>query len=86
MIFLYGVLALLAALTILLSILVVKVGQARRASRKPTCYYCGNGTLHLSAPRGFADRLLTYWRCVPYRCEVCFHRHYRLDGEPAADE
>ncbi|MGC9947617.1 MAG: hypothetical protein ABSF64_14730 [Bryobacteraceae bacterium] len=86
MIFLYGALALLAAFTALFSVLVVKVGQARRASKKPNCYYCGSQALHVSSPSGLSDRLLTYWNCVPYRCEVCFHRHYRLAGEPAKDE
>lgn len=86
MIFLYGFLVLLAALIALLSILVVKFGQARRASQTPNCYYCGSQALHVSAPSGLADRLLTYWNCVPYRCEVCFHRHYRLAGESAKDE
>ena len=86
MIFLYGFLALLAALTILLSVLVVKIGQARRAPEKLICHYCGSSALHVSSPRGLTDRLLTYWDCVPYRCEVCFHRHYRLASEPATEE
>ena len=86
MIFLYGAIALLAAVIVLLSILVVKVGQARRASKKPNCHYCGSQALHVSSPSGLADRLLTYWNCVPHRCEVCFHRQYRLAGQPAKDE
>jgi hypothetical protein len=77
-IFLYGCLALLAALTILCSILVVRVGQARRASRKPNCYYCGGKALRASSPRGSIDLLLAYWNCLPHRCEICFHRQYRL--------
>jgi hypothetical protein len=85
-IFLYGVLALLAALAVLFFVLIVKVRQASRAPEQPNCYYCGSAALHISAPRGLTDRLLTYWNCVPYRCEVCFHRHYRLAAEPAADE
>ena len=86
MIFLYGAIALLAAVIVLLSILVVKVGQARRASKKPNCYYCGSLALHVSSPSGLADRLLTYWNCVPHRCEVCFHRQYRMADQPAKDE
>jgi hypothetical protein len=85
-IFVCGCLALLAALTVLLSILVLKVAQARRASKKPNCYYCGSEALHVSSPRGIADRLLTYWNCIPHRCEVCYHRQYRLAGQPANDE
>ena len=86
MIFLSGAIALLAAVIALLSMLVVKVGQARRASKKPNCYYCGSQALHVSSPSGLADRLLTYWNCVPHRCEVCSHRQYRLAGQPAKDE
>lgn len=78
MIFLYGSLALLVAATCLFSILVLRVGQARRASKTPNCYYCGSTALHVSTPSGFTDRLLTYWNCIPHRCEVCFHRQYRL--------
>jgi hypothetical protein len=85
-IFLCGALALPVAVIILFSVLAVKVGQARRASKKPNCYYCGSPALHISSPNGFADRLLTYWNCVPYRCEVCFHRQYRLAGQPANDQ
>jgi hypothetical protein len=85
-IFLSGAIALLAAVIALLSMLVVKVGQARRASKKPNCYYCGSQALHVSSPSGLADRLLTYWNCVPHRCEVCSHRQYRLAGQPAKDE
>jgi len=77
-IFVYGCLAVLAALTVLFSTLALKVAQARRASKKPNCYYCGSEALHVSSPRGIADRLLTYWNCIPHRCEVCFHRQYRL--------
>ncbi|MGO4880876.1 MAG: hypothetical protein ACLP59_08655 [Bryobacteraceae bacterium] len=80
MIFAYGVLGLLASLAILFTILVLKVGQARRASKKSTCYYCGSAALHVSSPKGLADRLLSNWHCVPYRCEVCFRRHYRFAG------
>ena len=86
MIFLWACLALLAAGAILCSILVLNVGQARRASRKSTCYYCGSSALHVSSPRGLADRLLTYWDCVPHRCEVCFHRQYRLADRPKDED
>jgi len=81
MIFVYACLALLAATATLFTILVLKVGQARRASRKPGCRYCGNDTLHISTPSGLPDRLLTNWNCLPYRCEVCFRRQYRFSGE-----
>jgi hypothetical protein len=79
-IFVYGCLALLAALTILFSILVLKVAQAKRASQQPNCSYCGSQAMRISSPRGLADRLLTYWNCIPYRCEVCFHRQSRLSA------
>ena len=69
------------AVTVLFSILVVKVAQARRASQKHACYRCGSEALHVSSPSGLTDRLLTYWNCVPHRCEVCFHRQYRLAGQ-----
>jgi hypothetical protein len=81
----YGTIALLAAVTSLFSILVLKVGQARRASSKPNCSYCGSTALHISSPNGLTDRLLTYWNCIPHRCEVCFHRQYRLTRQPAND-
>ncbi|MGD0361442.1 MAG: hypothetical protein ABSC93_11260 [Bryobacteraceae bacterium] len=83
MIYLYGCLALLAALTALFSIVMFKLAQARRASTKPNCYYCGSVALHISHPSGPADWLLTYWNCIPHRCEVCFHRQYRLTDQPA---
>ena len=86
MILLYGGLALLAAITSLFSILALKVSQARRASKKPNCYYCGSGALHISTPSGITDRLLTYWNCTPHRCEVCFHRQYRLGSPPSNDD
>jgi len=85
-IFVYGCLVLVAAAIILFSILVFKVAQARRASTKPTCYYCGSRALHRSSPSGLTDRLLTYWNCIPHRCEICFHRQYRLAGEPAKED
>lgn len=85
-ILLSGGLALVAALTVLFSILVLKVGQARRASKKPNCYYCGSRALRLSSPGGLMDRLLTFWNCVPHRCEICFSRQYRLAGQPANRE
>lgn len=85
MLLIYGVLALLAVAMALGSILVLKVGQARRASRTPGCYFCGGTALHLSTPKGLTDQLLTFWDCVPYRCEICFRRHYRLTAEPADD-
>ena len=86
MIFLYAGLAVLAAIIGLFSILAVKVAQAKRASRKPNCYYCGNQAMHVSSPSGLADRLLTYWNCIPHRCEVCFRRQYRLAGRPGNED
>ena len=82
MLALYIGIGLLAAVAVLCSILVRDVAQARRASKKPNCYYCGSTALHISSPVGPADRLLTYWNCLPYRCEVCFRRHYRLAPPP----
>jgi hypothetical protein len=73
---------LLVCLGILLSILVLRVRQARQASKQSCCYYCGGKTLHLSAPGGLTDLLLTNWNCLPYRCEICFRRHYRLRRAP----
>jgi hypothetical protein len=84
-ILLYGSLALLATITTLFSILALRVAQARRASRKRNCYYCGNVALHVSSPGGLADRMLTYWNCIPHQCEVCFRRQYRLASQ-AEDE
>ena len=84
-IILYGGGALLAAVACLFSILVLKVSQAKRVSKKPTCCYCGSGALHVSSPSGIADRLLTYWNCIPHRCEVCFHRQYRL-ADPGSND
>lgn len=86
MVIVYVFLVLLACAIFLSSVLVLKVSQARRASKKPDCFYCGSQALHVSSPNGLADRLLTYWDCVPYRCEVCFHRQYRMPVEPARDE
>lgn len=86
MIFIYGCLALLAAAVVLLSILVLKSGQARRASKNPGCYYCGNTALHVSSPHGLTDQLLTIWNCIPFRCEICFRRQYRLAVQPAKDD
>ena len=74
----YICLALLAAIAGVCSVLVIKVGQARRASRSPNCYYCGSQALRVSSPKGPVDRLLAYWDCVPHRCEVCFNRQHRL--------
>jgi len=85
-IFLYVCLALLAALTVEFSILALKVTQARRAPEKAACYYCGSEALHVSSPSGLTDWFLTYWHCIPHRCEVCFHRQYRLAAEPANDD
>ena len=85
MIFVYGCLALLAVLAVLFSTLVLKAAQARRASKTPKCYYCGSAALHVSTPRGIVDRLLTYWNCIPHRCEVCFHRQYRIAALPVSD-
>jgi len=85
-IFVYGVLALVAATTVLFSILVMKLGQARRASQKPNCYRCGGTALHVSSPKGLSDMLLSKWDCIPYRCEVCSCRQYRLTQPHATDE
>jgi len=82
LIFVYGLLVLILALAVLLSVLVWKVGQARRASKQPNCSSCGNATLHLSTPGGLVDTLLTNWDCLPYRCEVCLTRQYRVVRAP----
>jgi len=70
--------ALLVAAFAFFSLLAVNVGRSRRASKKLSCPYCGSPTLHASSPKGPLDGLLSYWDCAPYRCEVCFGRHYRL--------
>ena len=85
MIWVFASLALVVAIAGLFSILLVKVAQAKRASTKPNCYYCGSQAMHLSSPNGLADWLLTHWNCIPHRCEVCFHRQYRL-AVPDADD
>jgi hypothetical protein len=85
-IFIYGCLALVSAAVILFSILVIKVGQARRASKTPNCFYCGNQALRFSSPHGVADWLLTYWNCTPHRCDICFRRQYRMAARPSQDE
>lgn len=74
----YAGVALLAAIAGLFSVLAAKVAQAKRATRKANCYYCGNQAMHISSPNGLTDRLLTYWNCMPYRCEICSRRQYRL--------
>lgn len=78
MIFVYSALVLLFLLSSLFSYLLLKVDEARRASKKPGCYHCGSQALHLSAPNGSVDPLLTYWNCVPHRCEICYRRQYRI--------
>lgn len=83
---LYGGLVLLAAVTGLLSILALRLAEARRASKKPNCYYCGSNALHVSSPSGLVDQLLTHWNCLPHRCEVCFNRQYRLADQPAKED
>ena len=86
MIFLYGSIALVVALVTLASVLLLKVSEARRVSKKPNCSYCGSLAMHVSAPYGLPDRLLGYWDCIPHRCEVCFHRQYRLAARQADDD
>ena len=76
----YAGVVLLAAVAGVFAMLAVKVAQAKRATRKPNCYYCGSPAMRRSSPNGLADRMLTYWNCVPYRCEICFNRQYRLAG------
>ncbi len=78
MIVLYVGLGLFLGAIVVFSVLLVSVSQARRASKKPNCHYCGSTALHVSSPKGPIDDLLTYWNCLPYRCEVCFRRQYRL--------
>ena len=86
MIFVYGGVAIVAAVGILGAILVLKVEQAKRASRKPGCMFCGNTTLRVSSPHGLADELLTFWDCIPHRCEICSRRQYRLTRHSEAAE
>ncbi len=86
MILVYGGVALLAAVACLLSILAAKVAQAKRVSKKPNCGYCGSPALHVSTPNGLPDWLLTNWNCIPYRCEICSRRQYRLAHAPGSDE
>jgi len=77
----FGGTALTAAVLALLFVLLFKIKQAQRASRKTQCYYCGSNAVRLSAPSGLVDWLLENWDCAPHRCEVCFHRYYRFVGE-----
>jgi anaerobic selenocysteine-containing dehydrogenase len=86
MILVFAGLVVLAAIAGLFSILAVKVAQAKRASTKTNCYYCGSQAMHVSSPNGVADWLLTHWNCIPHRCEVCFHRQYRLAGRPGNED
>ena len=76
---------LLAAVAGMFSLLAARVAQAKRATRKPNCYYCGNPAMHPSTP-GLADPLLAHWNCMPYRCEICSRRQYRLAGARQEDE
>jgi len=85
-IFLYSAIPLLLVLTTLFSILLLKVKEARRISKNPGCYHCGSEALHVSAPSGWADPLLMHWDSVPYRCEVCYRRQYRIAHQPANDD
>jgi hypothetical protein len=75
---LWGGIAVVAAATVLFSVLVGKIREAKRTSTQPQCYYCGNPAVRLSAPNGILDWILENWNCVPHRCEVCFRRHYRF--------
>ncbi len=78
MVFLYGGIALLLVALSLSLMLLLRIRQARHISGKPNCCHCGSLAMHISAPNGVPDKLLTYWNCFPHRCEVCFHRQYRL--------
>jgi hypothetical protein len=78
-IFVYGCLALLAALTILFSVLVLKVAQARRASKKPNCYYCGSEALHVSTPSGLTGQCLPEANSINAGCwDKCLDIFARL--------
>ena len=70
--------ALVLTVGVLLFVVVLRMKQARRASRMDGCYFCGSHAVHLSAPNGLFDLLLDNWDCLPHRCEVCFHRYYRF--------
>ena len=78
MTYLYIALVLLFGLSSAVSYLLLKVEEARRISKKPGCHYCGSQAMHVSAPSGWADPLLTFWDCVPHRCEICYRRQYRI--------
>lgn len=85
-IFWYGMIAALLVLVVVFTILMRTVKEARRISKQPGCYLCGSAALHVSAPSGWADPLLTHWNCVPHRCEVCYRRQYRFAPQPADDD
>ncbi len=71
-----GLLLALAAV-VLFTMLLWKVSAARRAARNPNCLYCGSPAVRLSSPDHWIDPLLAHWKCVPFRCEVCYERQYR---------
>ncbi len=75
---LWGGIGFVVAAATLFSVLVGKIKEAKRTSKQPQCYYCGNLAVRPSAPNGIFDWILESWNCVPHRCEVCFRRHYRF--------
>ena len=75
--------AIVLVVAALLLVPVLRIKQARRASRLDGCYFCGSHAVHLSAPHGLFDSILDNWDCVPHRCEVCSQRYYRIVQERA---
>jgi len=84
-IFFYSAIPVLLVLITLFAILLLEVKEARRISKKTGCCQCGSKAMHVSRPTGLLDPLLTHWNCVPYRCEVCYRRQYRI-AHPSDDK
>jgi hypothetical protein len=81
---LVGGAGLVAIATVLFVVLLLRIKQAQRTSKKAECYYCGSNAVRLSAPGGPIDWLLENWDCAPHRCEICFRRYYRFVNERRA--
>lgn len=79
-IFLLVMLIVVGIAALLLGVLAFTVKRAKRATGEANCIYCGSPAMHRAAPN-ITDELLTFWNCIPYRCEVCSRRQYKLDPE-----
>lgn len=55
---LWGGIGFVVAAATLFSVLVGKIKEAKRTSKQPQCYYCGNLAVRPSAPNGIFDWIL----------------------------